>query len=117
MNLNNIQVTELPGNKEVVLPDDRSDKVELELAAFKQEIKVVAKTYIENNSDIKGNIKASNLKPEVEQGLLELKSQMKADKLIYGKTDKSDKPFLVTEEEYLNGAKPHVDRDKNYFNG
>ena len=113
VNLNNIRVTELPGNKEVVLPDDRADKVESELAAFKQEIMVVAKQYIEQNCDAKGNIKENNLKLEVEQGLLELKSKIKAEKLIYGKTDKSDKPFLVTEKEYLEIARPHVDKDIN----
>ena len=40
-----------------------------------------------------------------------MKNQIKAKQLIYGKTDKSYKPFLVTEEEYLEIAKPHVDKD------
>ena len=112
VNMNNIRVTELPGNKDVILPDDRSDSIEAGLAAFKQEILVVAKNYIENHCDSKGNIKESNLKPEMEQGLIELKTKIKNDNLIYGKTDKSDKAFLLTEEEYLKIAKPKVDQDK-----
>ena len=44
--------------------------------------------------------------------LLELKAKIKAEGLIYGKTDKSDKPFLLTEKEYLEIAKPHVEQNK-----
>ena len=41
----------------IYVNDDRSNKVESELAAFKQEIMEVAKQYMEKNCDAKGNIK------------------------------------------------------------
>ena len=96
----------------MILPDDRSDETEAGLAAFKQEIMVVAKGYIEKHCGSKENIKDSNLERQMDLGLKELKTKIRDDNLIYGKTDKSDKPFLLTEEEYLEIAKPYVDKDK-----
>ena len=111
INLNKIRVTTLPGNKEVILPDDRSEETEAGIAGFKEEMMEVVKRYRKEKCDEKGNIKEASINKEVESGIKELKDQIKTKKQIYGKTDKSDHPFLVTEEEYKEIAKPYVDKD------
>ena len=111
INLNNIRVTNLPGNKEVILPDDRLEQTEAGLAGFKEEMMEVARMYKKEKCDEKGDIKEAKVNREVEAGIKELRSQTKSKNQIYGKTDKSDLPFLVTEEEYLDIAKPHIAKD------
>ena len=43
--LNNIRVTNMPGNKEVILPDNRSEETEAGIAGFKEETMEIIKRH------------------------------------------------------------------------
>ena len=106
-----MRVTDLPTNREIILPDERPESVEVGLQAFGAEMLEVARKYINENVDSEGNIKESNLSKTQKAGLHDLKILAKNNNIVT-KTDKSDHLSLLTEEEYIETGKPHVKDDE-----
>ena len=106
-----MRVTSLPTNKEVFLPEERSNEVESKLQAFSAEITEVAKNYIRENVDKQGNVKESNLTKTQAAGLKELESLIKNKDVIVTKTDKSGRQCVLTEDEYVQMGEQHVSGD------
>ena len=94
LNLAKMRVTDLPTNKEVYLPEERSNEVESGLQAFSTEIIEVAKIYIKQNVDKEGNVKESNLMKTQAAGLKEIETLVKNKDVIVTKTDKSGRQCL-----------------------
>ena len=111
LKLANMRVTDLPTNKEVILPDERPNKVEVGLQSFGAEIMEVARKYIKENVDSSGNVKVSNLSQKQEAGLKDIETMVK-NKHIVTKTDKSGRQCLLTEDEYIATGLPHVVGDE-----
>ena len=61
LKLYNMRVTDFPTNKEVYLPDERPNDVEVGLQAFSADMLEVARKYIKDNVDKNGNVKVGNL--------------------------------------------------------
>ena len=61
LDLANMRVTDLPTNKEVFLPDERPDDVEVRLQGFSVEMMEIGRKYIKEKVDAKGNVKECNL--------------------------------------------------------
>merc|ERR1719234_225351 len=57
LKLYNMRVTDLPTNKEVYLPDERPNEVEVGLQAFSAEMLEVARKYVKDNVDKNGCVK------------------------------------------------------------
>ena len=103
----NMRVTDLPTNKEVYLPDERSNDVEVGLQAFSAEMLEVTRKYIKDNVDKNGNVKEGNLTRTQEAGLKELENLVKDDHIVT-KTDKSGRQCLLTEIEYIQVGEQHI---------
>ena len=110
LKLYNMRVTDLPTNKEVYLPDERSNDVEVGLQAFSAEMLEVTRKYIKDNVDKNGNVKEGNLTRTQEAGLKELENLVKDDHIVT-KTDKSGRQCLLTEIEYIQVGEQHVNGD------
>ena len=67
LKLANMRVTDLPTNKEVFLPDERPDDVEVGLQAFSAEMMEIGRKYIKEKVDAKGNVKECNLNVKQEE--------------------------------------------------
>ena len=106
-----MRVTSLPTNKEVFLPEERSNEVESKLQAFSAEITEVAKNYIRENVDKQGNVKESNLTKTQAAGLKEIESLIKNKDVIVTKTDKSGRQCVLTEDEYVQMGEQYVSGD------
>ena len=91
LKLSNMKVTDLPTNKEVILPKERPPQVEEGLQAFGAEMMEVAKRYAKENVDRDGNVNVNvhvNMNKRQEDGLKDIEQLVK-DKHIVTKTDKS----------------------------
>ena len=74
LKLYNMRVTDLPTSKEVYLPDERSNEVEVGLQAFSAEMLEEARKYIRDNVDKNGCVKDGNLTKTQEAGLKDLEN-------------------------------------------
>ena len=110
LKLYNMRVTDLPTNKEVFLPDERSNDVEVGLQGLSVELLEVARNYIKNNVDKNGNVKEGNLTKTQEAGLKDLENLVKENHIVT-KTDKSGRQCLLTENEYIQVGEQHVNGD------
>ena len=111
LNLANMRVTDLTTNKEVFLPDERPDDVEVGLQAFSAEMMEISRKYIREKVDAKGNVKECNLNDLQQAGLKDIQKLVK-DGHIVTKTDKSGRQCLLTENEYIQIGEQHVERDE-----
>ena len=105
-----MRVTDFPTNKEVYLPDERPNDVEVGLQAFSADMLEVARKYIKDNVDKNGNVKVGNLTKTQEAGLKDLENLVKENHIVT-KTDKSGRQCLLTENEYIQVGERHVSRD------
>ena len=110
LKLYNMRVTDFPTNKEVYLPDERPNDVEVGLQAFSADMLEVARKYIKDNVDKNGNVKVGNLTKTQEAGLKDLENLVKENHIVT-KTDKSGRQCLLTENEYIQVGQQHVSRD------
>ena len=65
----NMRVTDLPSNKEIILPDELPEVEEAGLRAFGTEMMEVAKKYVKEHCDQGGNVKESNLTKTQKAGI------------------------------------------------
>ena len=104
-----MRVTDFPTNKEVYLPDERPNDVEVGLQAFSADMLEVARKYIKDNVDKNGNVKVGNLTKTQEAGLKDLENLVKENHIVT-KTDKSGRQCLLTENEYIQVGEQHDSR-------
>ena len=112
LNLTRLRVTDLPTNREIYLPEERSNEVEAGLQAFSAEMIEIARKYIRQNVDKAGNVKESNMTEKQVAGLKDIETLMKDKNLIMTKTDKSGRQCVLTEDEYIQMGEQHVERDE-----
>ena len=111
IDMTKMRITDLPTCPEVILPEPRPNDQESQLEAFKTEVMNITKEYIKEKCDDKGNLKEKNLSKQETKGLKQLKERIKnGDKVVC--SDKSGKLCLLTEEEYIASARPHIEKDK-----
>ena len=89
LKLANMRVTDLPTNKEVFLPDERPDNVEVGLQGFSAEMMEIVRKYIKEKVDAKGNVKECNLNAIQQAGLKDIQKFIKEGNIVT-KTDKFD---------------------------
>ena len=65
LDLTKIKVTDLPTNGEIIIPEDRPPREEIQLQSFKSEVLQVCRKFRSDNCDRKGNIKERNLSRRV----------------------------------------------------
>ena len=78
-----IKVTDLPTNGEVIIPEDRPPREEMQLQSFKSEVLHICRRFRSEHCDRNGNLKDRNLSREVELGLGELKDRKKQGDIVF----------------------------------
>ena len=64
--------------------------------------------YIQKNCDNKGNIKQSNITPEVRSGIRSLQRRQGEGELMVQLTDKSGETAVISVPRYIESMQPHV---------
>ena len=105
-----LRVTQVPTNKEVLLPELLKTDEETKLLAFKSEVLNATECFIRNNCDKQGRQKL-NLKKEEEEGLRSIRRRVREEDLVVMETDKSKRLSIMTKENYVASTEPHTSND------
>ena len=83
LDMTKIKVTDLPTNGEVIIPEDRPPREEMQLQSFISEVLQICRKFRSEHCDRNGNLKDRNLSREVELGLGELKDRKKQGDIVF----------------------------------
>ena len=107
------RVTDMPTNRFVHIPNPAEPEVETVLDNISCRVNNVAKAFIKEKCDKKGNILEKNLSQQQQRGLKSLARRVNEKEIIVQKTDKGGDLALNTPENYIETMKPHFDSDPN----
>ena len=105
-----LKVTQIPTNKEVLLPELLKNDEETKLLAFKSEVLNATECFIKNNCDRQGRQKLNISKVE-EEGLKSIRKRIREEDLVVMETDKSKRLSIMTKENYVASTEPHTVND------
>ena len=108
------RVTDMPTNRFVHIPNPAGPEVETVLDNMSNRVNTVAKAFILEKCDKKGNILEKNLSQQEQRGLKSLAKRVNEKELIVQKTDKGGDLALNTPDNYIETMKPHFQSDPNF---
>ena len=108
------RVTDMPTNRFVHIPNPAGPEVETVLDNMSNRVYTVAKAYILEKCDKKGNILEKNLSQQEQRGLKSLAKRVNEKELIVQKTDKGGDLALNTPDNYIETMKPHFQSDPDF---
>ena len=105
-NFKEARSTDLPFNTDTFMPKALETDDEVKFHCLKNELIKIANEYADNNKSA-----LSNLNKEQKAGLRSLKKRQTNKEIVVFQTDKSGKMIVDSHENYIEGAKPHVQKD------
>ena len=108
MNLAVLRPTDLPFNKEVVIPEPLNEETENQLQMIKNQLTNVTRKYIAKNKIRNKELEGANLSEIQKEGLNSLTKRK--DAVIF-QTDKSGRLSIDSKANYVEASKPHYEKD------
>ena len=106
--MGNRRVTDIKVNKRVMLAAPRPAGEEATLMVRRERLLQVAREFIDDNCDSKGQIKESNYSEQERRGTKKLKTRIKNKEIVIRSTDKSHKLCVCTFDNYLEQGNTHT---------
>ena len=99
--------TELPFNIRTIVPGPMENKEEeIRLQSLKIELTGIIEQYAKEKET-----EMENLSAEQKRGLKSLRKKQKDEQIVIFQTDKSGKMSIDTPENYIEAARPHIEKD------